>query len=124
MPRYFTHYWKNETWEREWELWEASPDGCPLNHAADNRFAERGVGPGDYVYPVTVAGGELYLMGRMKVEKVCGFEEATEELGTDDLWEAEDHVVSAEYTPKRFDLAVPREVTRGLRFKSGDGAKL
>ena len=54
MPRYFTHYWKNETWEWEWELWETNPDDHPLNHVADNKFAERGVGPEDDVYPVTV----------------------------------------------------------------------
>jgi hypothetical protein len=96
VPKYFTHYWKNQTWEREWELWETSPENYPLNHAADNKFAERGVALGDYVYPVTVMGGELYLLGRMRVDKVCGFEEAARELGTEDLWEADDHVVSAE----------------------------
>ncbi len=123
MPRYFTHYWRNETWERERELWETNPEGYPLNHAADNKFAERGVGAGDYVYPVTLARGELYLLGRMKVEKVCGFEEAAEELGTEDLWDANDHVVSTEYTPKRFDLVVPPEVAGRLRFVSGDETK-
>ena len=49
MPRSFTYYWRNETWERE--LWEANPEGHSLNPAADNKFAERGVGAGDYVYP-------------------------------------------------------------------------
>ncbi|MDP9475371.1 MAG: HNH endonuclease [Actinomycetota bacterium] len=116
MPRYFTHYWRNGTWEREWELWKTSPDDYPLNHAADNRFAERGVGPGDYVYPVTVVEGELYLLGRMRVDKVCSEEEAAKKLGTRDLWEAGDHVVSTEYTPKRFDLGVPPEVAARLRF--------
>ncbi len=61
MPRYFTHYWRNETCEREKELWETNPEGYPLNHAADNRYAERGVAAGDYIYPVTVVEGELYV---------------------------------------------------------------
>jgi hypothetical protein len=57
------------------------------------------------------------------VDKVYGFEEAARELGTEDLWEAEDHFVSTEYTPKRFDRAVPPEVAGRLRFVSGGGNK-
>ncbi len=120
MPRYFTHYWKNDTWENESRM--SSGDDA-LEHVADNKFVERGLEPGDFVYPVTVMDGELYLLGRLEVGKVCDFSEAASILGTENLWEATDHVVASGSTPKRFDLTVPFHVTEQLTFVSGKSAK-
>ncbi len=50
MPRYFTHYWTNDTWENARRL---SAPGATLEHTAGNRFVERGVASGDFVYVVT-----------------------------------------------------------------------
>ena len=122
MARYFTHYWKNDTWEQEQQDTILGARG-DLEHAADNRFLERGVEPGDFVYPVTVMEGELYVMCKLEVDKVCGFEEAASLLGTRDLWDAEDHIVATRPAPKHFDLAAPLEATRRLRFVSGKKAK-
>ena len=120
MPRYFTHYWKNSTWEFTRRL--SGPDET-LDHVADNRFVERGVGRGDYIYAVTNMQGELYLLGRLRVGRVCDRDEAARALGTDDLWDASDHVLASEATPKRFDRAVPLGVTERLAFVSGNATK-
>ncbi len=72
---------------------------------------------------MTVVDGVLYVMCRLEVGRVCGFEEAASILGTRDLWDAEDHIVAARTEPKRFDLAVPLETTRRLRFVSGKKTK-
>jgi hypothetical protein len=120
MPRYFTHYWKNETWEYHKDLWEKSLSEDLLRHVADNKFVDRGVKTGDYIYPITVMDGTLYLLGRLKVGEVCDFEEAASTLGTTELWEARDHIIASEPTPTHFDLAVPQRLTERLTFISGD----
>lgn len=117
MPRYFTHYWKNSTWKNARRV---SAPGEPLTHVADNKFVERGVEPGDFIYVVTVMDGELYLLGRLEVGKICDFDEAVSALGTEDLWEASDHVIVSGSTPKHFDLVVPSDVTKRLEFVSGN----
>ena len=120
MPHYFTHYWKNDTWEDHRDFWEAGLSDDLLRHVADNKFADRDVKPGDYIYPVTVMDGTLYLLGRLKVGKVCNFGEAASTLGTTDLWEARDHIIASEPTPQHFDLAVPQQLTDSLDFINGN----
>lgn len=120
MPRYFTHYWKNETWENERRV---SGRQDPLDHVADNKFVTRGVESGDFLYPVTIMDGELYLLGRLQVGKVCNFHEAARILGTNDLWDATDHLIAAESTPRHFDLTVPLHLTQHLTFISGNAEK-
>jgi hypothetical protein len=69
MPRYFTLYWKNETLlERANRRKEAGAQGGFLHYAASNKFVERGIEPGDSLYPVTVMGGTLYLLGKLEVD--------------------------------------------------------
>jgi hypothetical protein len=116
MPRYFTHYWSNSTWEGN-----RDSEGENLDHAASNQFRKRGVRPGDFVYVVTVEAGQILLAGRMQVDRVVSRDEAMELLGTDDLWDAEDQVIAAPGTglPMRFDRPVPLEVTRRIRFLVG-----
>jgi hypothetical protein len=58
LPRYFTLYWKNETWERDKDYTLSGARGL-LEHVADNKFLKRGVESGDFVYPVTVMEGVL-----------------------------------------------------------------
>lgn len=114
MPRYFTHYWQNDTVEK----YRASGRYI-IEWAGSNVFLERGIDPGDVVYPVTVSDGTLYLLGRLEVERVCDVAEAEERLGYVPSWEASDYVIAADPPPAHFDLAVPLEVTRRLRFVSG-----
>jgi hypothetical protein len=109
MPRFFTHYWNIATWEQN-----RHSEGDPLDHAAGNLFRSRGVRPGDFVYVVTVKAGQILLAGRMEVGSVVTRDQAAALLGTDDLWEAEDHIIGTG-TPMRFDRLVPFEVTEKIR---------
>jgi hypothetical protein len=120
VPRYFTHYWKNVTWEDRKHLWESDPQGVFLDYAGSNNFVERGVDPGDFFYSVTIIDGALYLLGKLEVDKLCDFEEAASTLGRDTLWEADDYAIAAEPTPMHFNLEVPLEVTEQLTFISGN----
>ena len=63
----FTHYWTNETVAAH----QASGfEGIPLVHTAGNLFEPRGVKAGDKVFVVTVRQGDLFLIGRMVVDRV------------------------------------------------------
>jgi hypothetical protein len=123
MSHYFTHYWKNDTWEQERQATILGTRDN-LEHTADNKFSKRGVVPGDFVYPVTVMDGVLYVMCKLEVGRVCDFDEAASIFGTRDLWDAQDHIVAARPAPRRFDLAVPLETARRLRFVSKKAKQL
>src|SRR5437764_1485926 len=118
MPRYFTHYWKNETCR------DHEPDsGEPLDYIAGNMFCERGVKEGDVVYVVTVKRGRLFLIGRLTVEQICSPAEAARIIETEDLWPAKEHIIAASATPMRFDIEVPSEVTGKLLFFASKHSK-
>lgn len=61
------------------------------------------------------------MAGKMEVRKICGREEAAVELGTDNLWDASEHVIGSSGTPKDFDLTVPAKTTERLGFVTGRG---
>jgi hypothetical protein len=54
---------------------------------------------------------------------VCDLEAAREELGYDPWWKAWDYLLATEPLPTRFDLEVPMETTRSLRFVKDRGAE-
>src|ERR1051326_7119582 len=112
MPRAFTHYWKNATWDAEQES-----VGGILDHAASNQFSTRGVSSGDAIYVIAVRSGDLLLGGRLDVKQVISQEEAERVLGRS-LWDAREHVVGETSTaePIAFDRVIPRDVVRQLRF--------
>jgi hypothetical protein len=119
MPRYFTHYWRNDTWDYECSQ---GLEGQPLEHAGSNLFRTRGVSSGDFVYVVTVRKGTLYLLARMHVKGLCDYEEAVDKFG-DDVWDATDHVIASSSTPMRFEERVPLGITQDLEFISGAQVK-
>lgn len=121
VTRHFTHYWTNDTWERERHWQQIGHTGERLNHIASNQFVKRGVESGDVVYPVTVLDGSLYLLGRLEVDKVCDADEAARllETTTMNLYEADDHIIAAQPTSKHFDLQVPTGLTEQLMFVGG-----
>jgi hypothetical protein len=91
-----------------------------LEYAASNVFLHRGIGTGDVVYPVSVFDGRLYLVSRLEVERVCGASEAKERLGYEPFWKALNYLIAMRSSsPMQFDLEVPLEATRTLRFMSG-----
>src|SRR5215210_9481625 len=122
MPRFFTHYWRNRTWERNRRR---ASDGELLDHTAGNLFQERGIRGGVIVYVVSVINGLLYVCGKLMVEKICDVDEAAAILNYEpkELWEADEHIISAAATPMNFNLKVPLKLTRQLRFISGKGEK-
>ncbi|HLP89614.1 MAG TPA: HNH endonuclease [Nostocaceae cyanobacterium] len=121
MTRYFTHYWGNRTWK----YMSREAEGEILDHIAGNLFEQRGLSIGDKVYVVTVKKGKLYLCGSLIVGKLCGVEEAADFLNCDpeNLWEAEEHIIASASTPMAFNLMVPLELTKQLRFKSAENIK-
>lgn len=122
MPRFFTHYWANDTW-RQYRA--SAADGELLDHAASNQFRDRGVAAGDYVYIVTVLHGALHLLTKLHVAAVCDAEQAADALATtaDALWDAADHVVADESAPIDFDRQAPETVVQSLRFQTPVGPK-
>jgi hypothetical protein len=118
-PRFFTHYWLNETWERNREY---AAEGELLNHTGGNLFLKRGIGRGDIVYVVSVIKGALYLCGKLMVEKICDFDEAAAILGHDP-WDAKEHIMAGAATPMNFHRRLPLKLTRQLKLISGRASK-
>jgi hypothetical protein len=121
MSRYFTHYWRNSTWRYNQDTGE----GEPLDQTSGNQFMKRGVSQGDIVYVVTVISGKLYLCGRMVVDEIMPTDAAAKHFGcsVDDLWEADEHLISHDAMPMRFSLSLPFKTTMQLRFPSGRSLK-
>ena len=98
MTRYFTHYWTNQTWEDNRSV---EKDNL-LNHTASNLFTKRGVQSSDHVYVITVFKGELYLLGKLIIGAIGDADTIAPLLDStpDDLWNAVDHLLAAQATPK------------------------
>jgi len=77
------------------------------------------------VYAVTVSDGMLHVLGRLEVRQLCSAEEAAEALGTEDLWDADEHLVAKRGTATRTTTtcAVPSEIARKLRLVAVGGRK-
>ena len=119
VPRYFTHYWTNRTWERN-RLANTS-----LEHTAGNLFRQADVRVGDYVYIVTVIQGRLFVLGKLRVGKVGNQDEAAIELGEEpsQLWNASDHIVASASTPSNYDRYLSLREARRLRFMTAAGPR-
>jgi len=115
---YFTTYWKNETWD---ENASRTPNGGLLDHTASDYFVERGIVPGDAVYIVTVKKGKLFVATKITVGQLCTTVEAAKVLGTTNLWNAYDHIISSESTPIDWDFELPINITEQLEFLSAKG---
>ncbi len=60
--RSYTHYWRNQTGD------EQAVE--PLRQVVGGDLRQRGLAPGDLVYPVTVREGKLYVAGRLTIDRV------------------------------------------------------
>jgi hypothetical protein len=119
-------------------------------HQSAPRFSRFGVKPGDYVYPVRVFRGELYIIARMRVKQFVSLESyLANYLGllkppaNFSLFELEDKLrnerpelghllpygcveeiaIGEAGTSMRFDLVVPVDVLNNLRFRSQRGER-
>lgn len=123
MPDYFTHYWTRATFERERDRLESAEPR--MTHTAGNGFRKAGLHPRDFLYIVSVLDGELYLIGRMQVRGIYSRSKAAALLGTNNLWDAKEHVVEIPETGTRdrYDLKVPISIVQELRFLSASGPR-
>jgi hypothetical protein len=124
MKRYFTHYWKNTTWDNQVRGY-ALESSKELDHTASNMFRDRGISKGDNVYIITVKRGQLFLLCKLTVGYVCGFEKAARLLKTENLWGADDHIVAESPAPirRKFDFPLPLTITEQLRFEGSGESK-
>ncbi len=111
-PRYFTHYWANDTVE---DYRRDGTEGEPFGRLLNNGFIRMGLTGGDYLYPVTVLNGELYVLGRMEVDDVGPYEGQGQD-DPDQRW----HEVAygRASTPRRFGNKVPLSVVEQLECVS------
>ena len=118
----FTHYWSCETCD---DMAEGKHEGKKLRHTAGEDFNRHRVLFGDQIYVVNVRRGILYLIGRMRVAKVCNQSEAEAALKDDGLWEATEHVIAVARsgTPMRFRRKVSVRIAKLLRFPNKAGFK-
>jgi HNH endonuclease len=121
LPRYFSHYWLEETcrWEKEHYT------GEPFRHTASNLLRKRGVEPRDFIYGWSFSGGKLLLVGRMQVGRFVSQREADALYKAAEgwAWKAADHIFAkpGTGTPMRFDNAVPPSLIRKLSFLDPTG---
>lgn len=118
--KYFTHYWKNSTWE---ENRNAQFSNHAVKHISGNDLKKLGMSVGDTVFIITVRTGKLLIAGKLIIGKFCSRIEVAKEMNCNpnELWDAKDHVSAANYTespPKVWDLEVPLEITKQLLFIS------
>ena len=115
--RFWTNYWKNRFWRDD-----VNKEHEPVRHAAANTFRRSGVSPGDMVYIVSLADGQLFLGGRMTVKQIASKDDAVKILRTDELYEADEHAIGEESdgTPLNLHRRLASAVSRQLNFVSPD----
>lgn len=120
MVRYWTCHWQFRLWRddinREFEL---------IDGSGSNKFRERGVTPGDFVYIVSLSDGHLYLGGRMPVKRIVSRVEAVRILGTENLYDADEWVIDEDRsgTPLHLHRRLAPEVTRQIQCIMADGSE-
>jgi hypothetical protein len=118
LHRYFTHYWNTDEYRRH----ESSGSTEQFCHAASNQFSKWNIQPGDFIYAWTFFDNQLFLIGRMEVNRITTFSEAQKALGFDDLSEEQrDHAIAGSCTNKQFGIALPHVLIQKLEFLSPDG---
>ena len=95
MARSWTCHWRHSTWRPD-----VNAEGEPVRCAGGNNFRKRGVSVGDSVYVVSLAGGQLYLGGRMTVRAVVSRAEAARLTSRNEgeLYEADEWIVDPQQT--------------------------
>lgn len=153
MADSYTVMWTNE--RCKW-LEDQGESGKPLQvlfggeHQSLPQFTRFGVKPGDFVYPVRVKKGILYIVARMKVKEFISIEDyVANHLSLPpkyrklDLWDLEDELlekrpdlghllpydcieevaIGEEGAPIRFDREVPGKMLERIRYRSKRGER-
>jgi hypothetical protein len=114
-------------------------------HSSEPSFSRYGVKEGDYIYPIRVSKGVLYVIGRMRVKRIISLEEYIEQNpqiaaeGEKNRWPmmtfgnylashperqylaptcTSEVVIGEDGTPIRLDVMVPPDLLERLRFRS------
>jgi hypothetical protein len=112
----YTYLWTNKC-----RINMLDDEGEPLDFMAGSVFTKRGVGPGDFVYVVTVWKGKVYLIGRTTVKQVWERADWDARHETPTLWAGEEVVEGVEGTPMRMQYTLSPSVLRQLRFLDSKG---
>jgi hypothetical protein len=112
----FTLYWLPETVDR---YREDSDEGGLYAGTLSGQFSRRGVGRGDWIYPVHVCGGLLGVVCRMQVESV----DDNCDPAPDD-WPEVALAIPDSRTPMRFANLLSESLGRRLRFVSDEAPDL
>ena len=113
MSRDFLSYWKPAT------AMEALENRGILEHSASHQYGR--VSPGDRVWIVSVLSEGLTLLGHIQVGQVLTWEEAAKALGTQDLWEAEFHILAEPGSGEEIRKIPVNHLADRLRFVSTKG---
>lgn len=116
MACYYTFYWSQDTvrqntYHGDWAYW-----------AAGNGFTKRGIYPGDYLFFVTVAQGQLGLLGALQVAHIYKRDTWALLLGASPsrLWAGDEFAVAGKSTRLDYTRQVPLTVTRQIQCYQGE----
>lgn len=114
----FYQYWTKEMLNDNQSI--RSGDDPILQHTAGNRLLRLGIASGDFIYIWSYFDGGLHLASRLCVDVITDdpseiFDDLT------DLYEASDHVLATEAAPMFFDLKIPNNILKKLKFINGTG---
>jgi hypothetical protein len=120
VARFWTCHWQFRLWRDD-----INTEFEPVCSSGSNSFTKRGVSVGDSVYIVSLAGGQLYLGGRMVVKRIVTREEAVRLWDDDNLYDAAEWIVDPDQqgTPLHLHRRLAPAVTKRLRFESKAGPK-
>jgi hypothetical protein len=120
MVRYWTCHWQFRLWRDD-----VNTEFEPIDGSGSNKFGERGVAPGDFVYIVSLSAGHLYLGGRMPVKRIVSRDEAIRIFGTDNLYDNDEWVVDEDKsgTPLHLHRRLAPAVTKQIVCIMADGSE-
>lgn len=100
-----------------------------LQYAASNQFRIRGLQPGDSLFVLSCFSGQVWLLGELQTSHgpLCWNQmQALHSVKDDRLAGLKDHLLAnaSIAKPMRFDLAIPLEMVRQIRFANGESPKI
>jgi hypothetical protein len=115
---YWTCHWRFLSWRTD-----VNPEFQKICFAGSNKFTERGVAPGDRVFIVSLSGGQLFVGGRMTVERIVSRAEAMRVTRNSRLYEAREWILGAPKggTPLSLHRRIAPELSKQIRFVSPSG---
>jgi hypothetical protein len=114
--RFWTCHWQISSWRDD-----VNSEYAPIISSGSGSFKRRGVSVNDVAYIVSLSDGQLLLGGRMRIRQiVLSRDEAVRILDNDDLYEANEWIISDKQsgTPLNLHRRLAPSLARQLRFLS------